>query len=129
MNTKQLLQEEIASAMAELKKTKVGTDEYKAIVESITKLTDKLVELEKLDVETDKIQTDYEIEHEKNQIERVKVENEKADNRLKNVLSALGIVVPAGLTIWGTFKSIKFEETGTITTIAGRNFFNKLFKK
>ena len=57
------------------------------------------------------------------------MEEEKKDRWIKNGLAAAGIIIPTLVTIWGTVKSIKFEETGTITTIMGRGFINKLLPK
>lgn len=55
------------------------------------------------------------------------LEIEKRDQHIKNLIS-IGVSV-AGylLTYWGTNKTLKFEETGTVTTNAGRGFLNKLF--
>ena len=58
-------------------------------------------------------------------------EQQQADNKcdanMRNAIAIAGIAVPALLTVWGTFKTLKFEETGTVTTMFGRNFINKLF--
>ena len=56
-------------------------------------------------------------------------EEEKKDRKWKNGISVAGIVVPIVVTVWGTLKTLKFEETGTVTTNAGRSFMNRLFKK
>lgn len=127
--TRDLLEKEVNAKMEELEYLEPHSDEYKAAVDSLTKLTDRILEFEKVELDETKTQVNRQIEYEKIDVEEEKVENEKRDNKIKNWLTAAGIVVPTGLAVWGTFKSIKFEETGTITTIAGRNFFNKLFKK
>ena len=127
--TRDLLEKEVNAKMEELEYLEPHSDEYKAAVDSLTKLTDRILEFEKLELDETKTQINRQIEYEKIDVEEEKVGNEKRDNKIKNWLTAAGIVVPTGLAVWGTFKSIKFEETGTITTIAGRNFFNKLFKK
>lgn len=127
--TRDLLEKEVNAKMEELEYLEPHSDEYKAAVDSLTKLTDRILEFEKLELDETKTQINRQIEYEKIDVEEEKVANEKRDNKIKNWLTAAGIVVPTGLAVWGTFKSIKFEETGTITTIAGRNFFNKLFKK
>ena len=57
------------------------------------------------------------------------LQDEKKDRLVKNVLTLLGIAVPTVVTIWGTNKSLKFEETGSVTTIMGRGFINKLLPK
>ena len=127
--TKDQKEKEVNAKMEELEYLEPHSDEYKAAVDSLTKLTDRILEFEKLELDETKTQINRQIEYEKLDVEEEKVANEKRDNKIKNWLTAAGIVVPTGLAVWGTFKSIKFEETGTITTIAGRNFFNKLFKK
>lgn len=127
--TRDLLEKEVNAKMEELEYLEPHSDEYKAAVDSLTKLTDRILEFEKLELDETKTQINRQLEYEKIDVEEEKVANEKRDNKIKNWLTAAGIVVPTGLAVWGTFKSIKFEETGTITTIAGRNFFNKLFKK
>lgn len=127
--TRDLLEKEVNAKMEELEYLDPQTEEYKAAVDSLTKLTDRILEFEKIELDETKTQINRQIEYEKLDVEAEKVSNEKKDNKIKNWLTAAGIVVPTGLAVWGTIKSIKFEQTGTITTIAGRNFLNKLFKK
>ena len=55
--------------------------------------------------------------------------NEQRDRMITNAITAAGIVIPSLITIWGTFKTLKFEEQGTVTTIMGRGFINKLLPK
>ena len=57
------------------------------------------------------------------------IEEEKKDRLVKNCLTAAGIVIPVWVTIWGTLKTLEFEKTGTVTTIMGRGFINKLLPK
>ena len=57
------------------------------------------------------------------------MEDEKKDRLIRNCISAAGIIIPSLLTIWGTFKTFKFEQEGTVTTIMGRGFINKLLPK
>lgn len=57
------------------------------------------------------------------------MDEERKDRWIRNSLTAAGILIPSLITIWGTCKSLKFEETGTITTMAGRSFINRLFPK
>ena len=52
--------------------------------------------------------------------------DDKTDKIIRNGLTAAGLVVTAGLTVWGTLKTFKFEETGTITSSIGRGFIQRL---
>lgn len=121
-----LLKDEIRSEMEHLEKMEVGSDEYKIAVEGITKLTDRVIEMKKLE-------QDYEDKVTRREDERdfklMELKEEQKDRTIKNWLTAAGIAVPTGLAIWGTLKSLKFEETGTVTTIMGRGFINKLLPR
>lgn len=110
-----LLNEEIKSELESLKDMEAGSEKYTATVENIAKLTDRSIELEKIDVDTD---------YRKNQFS-----DEKRDRIIKNCLTAAGILIPVVTTIWGTLKSFEFEKEGTVTTIMGRGFVNKLLPK
>lgn len=121
----ELLNEEISDELKRLGEVEVGTDQHKALVESVTKLMDKKIEIEK--IERDSKARDQEHELESKKLEQIT--NEKNDQIFKNAIAIAGIVVPSLLTVWGTFKTLKFEETGTITTIMGRGFVNKLIPK
>ena len=57
------------------------------------------------------------------------LEEDKKDRLWKNGIAIAGIIIPSLITIWGTIKSLKFEEEGTVTTIMGRGFINKLLPK
>lgn len=115
MNIEQLLHGEIVSELETLKGMEVGTDQYKTAVDGLTKLADRAIELEKIHVDED--------------LKTKAMDEEKKDRLIKNVLTALGIVIPTAVTIWGTCVSIKFEETGTFTTTMGRGFIQKLLPK
>ena len=76
------------------------------------------------------IKADAKAADEKKKLDEVdKMEEEKKDRLVKNCISIGGIVLPVAVTIWGTLKSLKFEESGTVTTIMGRGFINKLLPK
>lgn len=126
MNVKTLLSEEIKSEFEELKRTEVGTEQYKTAVDGITKLTDRFIELEKLETDVAEKKnarvSDLELKQEQFQ-------DEKKDRLIRNGIAAAGIIIPSVITIWGTVKSFQFEKEGTVTTIMGRGFINKLLPK
>lgn len=121
-----LLNEEIQEEFEELGKLDVGSDKYKTTVDGLTKLCDRAIEIEKFKSEQE-LKRDQQEADEILKAEQMK--DERKDRMVKNSLTAAGIGIPALLTVWGTIKSIKFEETGTITTIMGRGFIQKLLPK
>lgn len=126
MKIENMLREEIQTEIEELGKLELGSDKYKSTVDGVTKLVDRVIEMEKIDIER---QDRIDAREEETQIKMTEMNVDRKDRIIKNILTAAGIIIPVGVTIWGTKVSLKFEETGTITTTSGRNFINKLFKK
>lgn len=126
MNIETMLHDEIKSELEELGKIKVGTEEYKVAVDGITKLTDRAIEMTKFDIEREAKNRDREIE---TYLKQEQMKDDRKDRFIKNVIAVVGIGVPTAVTIWGTVKSIEFEKEGTITTIMGRGFIQKLLPK
>ena len=126
MKIETVLHEEIHNEFGELKKLEVGSEGYRTAVDGICKLLDRAIEHDKLDAEcNDKslnrgFEEDYKLQL---------AEDEKRDRRIKNIITIVGIAVPSVITIWGTIVSLNFEKEGTITTIMGRGFINKLLPK
>lgn len=123
MELENLLEEEVKSQIEGLKDIEMGTDEYKATVDGLTKLTDRVIKIRELDENADDKEDARKTEI---ALKLLQLEEEKKDRRTRNCIAVAGIVIPAALTVWGTVKSIKFEQDGTITTIMGRGFIQKL---
>ena len=126
MSIKSLVDEEIRSEIEEISKIEVGSEKHKASVDALAKLLDKSIELERLDVEA---QEKYESRIAENELKLKQLKDEKRDRIVTNVLSGVSVVGGFGVTIWGTLKSLKFEENGVVTSIVGRGFIQKLLPK
>lgn len=126
MNMESLLREEIQDELENLKKMDLGTDTYKVTVDGITKMVDRVVEMEKHYNEQEERRKKQEADE---AFKAEELKNERRDKKVKNVIAIIGVVIPAGVTVWGTCKMLKFEEEGTVTTIIGRGFINKLLPK
>lgn len=126
MSIETLLNEEIKTELEFLKKLEVGTDKHKNAVDVLTKLMDRSIELEKIDIESQEKIDSREFE---NDLKLKQMEEDRKDRLIKNCISMVGIALPVAVTIWGTVKSFQFEKEGTITTIMGRGFINKLLPK
>lgn len=121
-----LLDDVIVNELRNLKDTKGETDEYKATVECVTKLMDRSIEIKKLTFDqTNKLSR--QVIDDKAKVKQD--EEDRKDRLIKNCISIAGIVIPALITIWGTLKSLKFEQDGTVTSMAGRAFVSRLFPK
>ena len=147
MNTKDLLQAEIDRIIEEMGDMDITSAEYKTAAETVAKLIDRLDELDKSVSQWDAQTKEDARQAEELELKREQLEHEKKvheddeafkakqiiEDRHKMivniVLTSLGIIVPTGLTVWGTYKTFKFEETGTITTAMGRGFIGRLFSK
>lgn len=126
MNIETLLREAIQREFEKLQGFDVGSEEYKTTVDGLVKLMDRAIELEKLETE---VQDKAENRETDNELKLKQMEVDKKDRLIKNCLTGAGIVIPSLITIWGTVKSLKFEQEGTVTTIMGRGFINKLLPK
>lgn len=126
MSIKTLLEVEIEDEFEKLANMEPGTDEHRATVDSVAKLMDRAIELEKLDAESQEKEKDRKFDTD---LKLKQAKDERLDRIVKNIISVAGIVLPIGLTIWGTKTSLKFEEEGTVTTTIGRGFINKLLPK
>lgn len=110
-----LLLEEISNLFNHLESLEPGTEDYAKTNDELVRLMDRAIKMESFAIE--------------NANKQKEMEDENKDRIVKNVLTGVSIVGGFALTVWGTIKSIKFEETGTITTIMGRGFINKLLPK
>lgn len=126
MDIQNLLCDEIQDEITHLRGLDVGTEAYKVTVDGVTKLVDRVIELEKIDVDTAEREKAREFEAEQ---KRKQLEKETKDRFIGNCIAVAGIVIPSVITIWGTLASFEFEKEGTVTTIMGRGFINKLLPK
>lgn len=115
MTTK--LHVEIDERFDDIAKLDPSTKEYSAAVESVTKLMDRAIEIEK-----------FEASETRNE-EQMK--EDRKSRIVKNCIDVGSVILPLAVTIWGAKASFKFEEEGTITTTVGRKFIDKIvsFKK
>ena len=115
MNTEELLHREIKQEFERLKEMEVGTENYKTTVDGLTKLVDRAIEIDKMN-----------IDHEHNAKVR---KDENIDRALKHGLTAIGFVFTFGTAIWGTLATFEFEKENTVTTLLGRGWLNKLLPR
>lgn len=122
MRIENLLRGEIESEFEKLNEMEIGTEKYKVTVDGLVKLIEKAIDIEKIETEVESKNADM-------AFKTKQMEDENKDRFVKNVIAVAGIIVPVGVTIWGTLASFDFEKEGTVTTIMGRGFMNKLLPK
>ena len=129
MTVKAMFRDEIEKELAEVSRLEVGSDKYRTAVDGVSKLADKMIELEKIEIDNqDKIENrenDYSL--------RLKqIEEDRKDRIVKNVLTGVTFAGSAALAIWGTIISMKFEKEDSFTSLAGRKWVDRtvtFFKK
>lgn len=125
------LQAVIEQDLDELKGIAVGSEEYKVAVDGLTKLIDRAIEMDKIQIECEEKSETRKIEDRnrkaEEQMKLQQMKEDRIDRHIKNGLTAFSIISGIGVTVWGALKSWKFEETGTVTTTAGRKFIGNLF--
>ena len=134
---KTLLEAEIQSQLEALKDMEVGSDEYKATIDGLTKLIDRSVKesevSQTLALKTAEVNKDAQLKKEQMwtdcQIRQEQTRKENIRGWVNAGIGLLGLIIPTAVTIWGTKKSFEFERDGSITTIMGRGFIQKLLPK
>ena len=115
MSIETLLRSRIQKDLKVLDGLERGSESHKATVDEVTKLVDRVIEIEKLAIDSQD-KTDSRDE-------------EKKDRLIRNIINVAGIIIPSAITIWGTLKTLEFEKEGTVTTMMGRGFIGKLLPK
>lgn len=125
MSVKNVLSEEFHNELKELRKLKVGTDEYRIAVEGVTKLADRIIEIEKNEQEASIKEISRQDE---NELKAAQLEDEKRAQLIRNWIEGIKIVGGLGFAAWAFVASMNFEKEGTLTTEGGRNALRQLLK-
>lgn len=126
MEIETLLHKEIEANFKLLKELGKDSEEYRQLAKSTAELMDRAIDIEKIHADTDEKDKNRAAETD---LKRQQIDEERKGRITRDVISIAGIVLPIWLTVWGTKRSFEFEKEGTITTIMGRGFLNKLLPK
>ena len=121
MHIENLLEVEIESEFEKLSEMEVTDESHKAAVDSVSKLLDRAIEYEKLNI--DRLNQAETREFEQN-LKLKQMEEDRKDRIVRNSIAAGGVVLPLAVTIWGALKSWQFEKEGVVTSSMGRMFMN-----
>ena len=126
MRNQIMLHDEIESELKNLGTMDCSSEDYKVAVDGLTKLLDRAIEMEKLDISKEEAEANRDNEIEKTMLQ---IEEEKKTRRSNLGASLLSVAAGVGTAIVGTLITLKFEETGSVSTIAGKEWTRKLFNK
>lgn len=115
MDIEKMLHEEITNDFEKLHEVEFGTDEYRTGAETIVKMYDRAIELKKIESDAE--------------LKKAEQKNEKRNRWIGHAITVVTTAAGLMLTVWGTKTTLKFEETGTVTTTMGRGFLNRLMPK
>ena len=130
MSIKTQLEDEIRDEFEALRKIEVGSDTYRATVEGLTKLVDRKIEMDKVEVDARERVIKR---NDDNEFKEMQLADDRKDRAIKNGLTLATLVITTGTTIWGILKSLKieFKDNEMITSTVGKELMKKviLFKK
>lgn len=125
MTIERRLVEEFNSEIDELRNMDFADERYKTAIDGVTKLADRIIEIQRIEAENQKAEDDRESDI---AYKKVQLELEQKNRKTQNLIELSKIIVPSGLALVVSFVSMNFEKEGTFTTEAGRNSIRKLLK-
>lgn len=130
MSIKTQLEDEIRDEFEALRKIEVGSDTYRATVEGLTKLVDRKIEMDKVEVDARERVIKR---NDDNEFKEMQLADDRKDRAIKNGLTVATLVITTGTTIWGILKSLKieFKDNEMITSTVGKELMKRVipFKK
>lgn len=125
MSIKHDLIEEFNNQLEEVGKMEVGTEKYKITMDGVTKLADRIIEIEKCEAESD-IAEETRVNNELSKAEELRID--KRDKIIRNVIEGVKVVGGFGLTAWAFVAAMNFEKEGVLTTEGGKAALRSLLK-
>lgn len=125
MSIKTELIEELRSQLGGLHQMKLGDDEYRYTVDGVTKLADRVIELEKLEVETELKGSEIEIEE---NLKKEEMRELSKDRKTRNVIEAAKVVIPVTAACVMAIVSMKWEKLDTLTSTAGKSALRDILR-
>lgn len=123
---KTALVEEFNDQLEELSKTEVGSEKYKIAVDGVTKLADRIIEIEKNEQDAslkEIARTD------ESELKAEQLADERRDRLIRNVIEGVKVVGGLGVTAWAFVASMNFEKEGRLfSTEGGRSAMRSLLK-
>ena len=125
MSIKHDLVEEFNSELEELGKMEVGGEKYKVAVDGITKLADRIIEIDKFETESN---DKFESQNIENELKTLQMKEAKRDRMITNCIELAKLGVGFGFAAWAFVASMNFEKEGILTTEGGKSALKSLLK-
>lgn len=126
MTIKNGLVEEFNSQLDEVGKMEVGSDKYKIAIDGVTKLADRIIEIEKLESDAS-----LKFEHQSMDatFKERQMEADRKDKLVRYAIDGTKIIGGFGLTAWAFVSAMNFEKEGHLfSTEGGRNALRSLLR-
>ena len=125
MSIKTNLVKEFENEIKELGKLPLGSEEYESTLDGVTKLADRIIEIDKLESENNEKDRQREVDV---NLKVSQMESENRDRLIRNCIEGTKVIGGFGLAAWAFIASMNFEKEGTLTTEGGRTALRQLLK-
>lgn len=125
MSIKTKLIEEFNDEIERLGKMELGSEEYKATADGVTKLADRIIKIEESEKEAEMKDMDNSIV---NELKLQQMAEDRKDRIIKNCIEGTKVVGGFALAAWAFVASMNFEKEGTLTTEGGRTALRSLLR-
>lgn len=116
MSVKRSLIEEFDSQVKDLHKIEVGSEQYKIAVDGMTKIVDRINDIEKREQEMEFKERSNTDELE---LKAEELADEKHDRKVRNTIEGIKVIGGLGLTAIAFFASMNFEKNGRMFSYEG----------
>ena len=132
MKSTEIIEAEVLKEMSSIDNMEVGTDQHKVAVDTVSKLTDKMIDLKKIELEEKKIKMENEEKMRLHAIEIEKAKKDQKDQKVKNGIAIAGIAAPLVVAIWANIYNWYKEEGSIMSSSGGKraiDFLTRFGKK
>ena len=120
MKSTEIIEKEVLEEMASIGEMDIGSDDHKKAVDTVTKLTDRMIDLKKIELEEKKIGMEKEEKLKLQAIELEKLKKDKKDQKVKNGIAIAGIIAPLAVGIWANVYNWYKEADGIMSSSGGK---------
>lgn len=125
MSIKNNLIEEFEDEMKGLRTLQLGSEEYKATIDGVTKLADRIIAIENHAQEAS-VKECARLDEE--ELKAAQLADDRIDKWVRNGIEFIKVGGGFALAAWAFVASMNFEKEGTLTTEGGKSALRQLLK-